>query len=158
MKTLTQMLGVGRATLYRWVGDREQLLSAVLAQLTDETWELAAREASGRGVERASGTIRRFMEMTAGFPPLRKFAQREPELALRVLMSHGGVVAERLRLGVSRAIAKDVPHGLGAPDSDIVDVMVQIGTALEWTPIVIGEEPEIDRAIELMRTILRTPG
>ncbi|WP_328886803.1 hypothetical protein [Streptomyces sp. NBC_00316] len=37
------------------------------------------------------------------------------------------------------------PHG---------SIVVQLGTALEWTPVVIGEQPAIDRAIALIRSLL----
>jgi len=69
------------------VGDRERLIGAVLAELADETWRLAEDEAEGEGVDGALDTVRRFMDMTASFPPLRGFAEREPQLALRIMLS-----------------------------------------------------------------------
>jgi hypothetical protein len=35
-----------------------------------------------------------------------------------------------------------------------LDTIVQIGTALEWAPIAIGEEPGIERAVHLIRGLL----
>src|SRR3954454_15443128 len=62
MQELAASLGVGRTTLYRWVGDREHLIADVFAQLTDELFVLCAEEARGRGLDRAIDTIRRFMK------------------------------------------------------------------------------------------------
>ena len=154
MQTLAAALGVGRTTLYRWVGDRERLIAEVLGALTDQTWELAAAPATGEGLERVLDTIRRFMQVTADFPPLRHFAEREPALALRILLSQDGVVADRLRAGARRTLEENLPNA-GHISPETVDILVQVGTALEWTPIAIGEEPEIQRAIVLMRAALQ---
>src|SRR5215216_5723998 len=142
MGTLSSALGIGRTTLYRWVGDRERLMGDVLAELIDRTWDRVIDEAEGKGDERAMDAGRRFMELTANFPPLRQFAEREPQLALRVLLAPDGVVADRIRAGFQRALEV---NGVQV-DPELVDIAVQAGTALEWTPIAIGGEPEIERA------------
>lgn len=155
MQTLASALGVGRSTLYRWVGDRERLIGDVLAELSQDIWEQVARDATGTGLDRALDRVRRFMEVTGAFDPLRRFAQREPEPALRILMSEDGVVAAAIRAGIVQALAEDAPHLTAAP-SEIIDMIVQFGTALEWAPIVIGEPPAIERATHLTRTLLET--
>lgn len=150
MRELADDLGVGRTTLYRWVGDREKVLGVVLARLTERTWETVQAEATGQGVDRGLDVIRRFMDVTARFPPLLAFAEAEPAVALRVLMADGQAVNSALRAGFSRALDE-----AGVPTSpDTVEIMVQLATALEWAPVVIGEPPAIDRAIALMRHLV----
>lgn len=156
MQTLANALGVGRTTLYRWVGDREALLSRVLADLTDQAWDTVIAEARGTGAARSLDAARRFMELTAAFEPLRKFAEREPQLALRVLLAPNGLVAERIRAGATRSLEHAVP---GEPvDPELVDIAVQVGTALEWAPIAIGAPPEIERAIRLIGSLYANDG
>jgi hypothetical protein len=70
-------------------------------------------------------------------------------------MAADGAVAQALREGATRATAENVPEAL-RPEPELVEVLVQLGTALEWAPIVAGEEPAIDRAIDLMRTVVET--
>lgn len=152
MRTVCEALSIGRTTLHRWVGDRERLLGDVLGSLTDDTWDLVAAEARGEGLERALDAVTRFMSVTAAFPPLKHFAEREPALALRVLFARESHVQERIRAGVQRVLSENLRPDQ-RPEAKIVEIMVQIATALEWTPIVIGQEPEIDRAIDLMRTL-----
>ncbi|MCX6397631.1 MAG: QsdR family transcriptional regulator [Propionibacteriales bacterium] len=154
MGTVADALAVGRTTLYRWVGDREQLIAEIFAEITDELFDLVATQAQGAGIDRALDTVRRFMEITSGFPPLQDFCQREPTLALRILLAPGGLVQDRLRARISQALERERPGAAAPLPSDVVDVLIQVGAALQWTPIVIGEQPEIDRALQLGRTVL----
>jgi AcrR family transcriptional regulator len=151
--SLADAVGVGRTTLYRWVGDRASLLSLVLAGLTDVVWERCRAEAEGEGVERAVDAVRRFMVVTSEFGPLRTFAQRESQLALRVLCTPEGLVPQRIGAGIHAAFAEALPPE-EVPGPELVDVLVQVGTALEWTPVVIGQEPPIDRAVQLLRWLV----
>lgn len=151
MNTLCATMGIGRSTLYRWVGDREQLLGTVLAELTDLAWDHVIEHAEGTGRERAMDAGRRYMELTATFSPMRRFAEREPQLALRVLLAPEGAVAARIRAGFERALRTYDPDN--PVDPEIIDIAVQAGTALEWAPILIGGEPEIERAGLLIRSL-----
>ncbi|RNL79891.1 QsdR family transcriptional regulator [Nocardioides marmorisolisilvae] len=154
MQTLAAELGVGRTTLYRWFGDREQVISELFAGLTDEIFaEINARPGGG-GIEAALDSIRRFMALTSSFEPLRDFAQREPALALRILVASHGLVQQRIRAGVTEALERNLPSRQLPLPPDIIDVLVQVGANLQWTPIVIGDPPEIERALHLGRSVL----
>ena len=57
MLALASELGVSRATIYRWTGDRERLLADVLWSLSDEAFEQAKAdhaEYSGGAVVRVT--------------------------------------------------------------------------------------------------------
>jgi AcrR family transcriptional regulator len=153
VNAILSALGIGKTTLYRWVGDREHLIGEVLAELTDRTWDIVLAEAEGEGFDRAIDAGRRFMSATANFPPLRQFAQRETQLALRVLLARDGIVAERIRAGLTRAFAENLPPDRQF-DAELIDIAVQAGTALEWAPIAMGEDPEIERAEVITRSLL----
>ena len=154
MQTVAERLGVGRTTLYRWVGDREQLIAEVLARLTDLTWQFVEGSITGQGVERAVRSIEAFMTLTSTWPPLRDFAQREPQLALRILLRSEGKVSAHIRGGIESALRRHVPAFDIDANQDVLDTIVQIGTALEWAPIAIGEEASIERAVRLIRGLL----
>ena len=51
MSALANSLGVGRATLYRWVGNREDLLGTVLAEATERTYQRAIAHAASSGTD-----------------------------------------------------------------------------------------------------------
>jgi AcrR family transcriptional regulator len=157
MHILSEALGIGRTTLYRWVGDREQLIGEVLADLIDRGWDWAIEHAEGEGREAAMHAGRLFMEITANFAPIRHFAEREPQVALRVLLASEGLVAERIRAGFTRAFEVHDPHAADL-NPELIDIAVQAGTALEWAPISIGGEPAIERAARLVRSLFQTSG
>lgn len=155
MHELCAALGIGRTTLYRWVGDREQLIGEVLGELVDGAWELVIERAKGEGPPRALDATRRFMELTSNFAPLRQFAEREPQAALRILLSPNGKVAERIRAGALRALQSSTDDA-DTINPELIEIAVQVGTALEWTPIAIGQKPEIERATRLIRSLFQT--
>lgn len=154
MRDLANRLDVGRSTLYRWVGDREQLISEVLADLSRHTWELARAGAKGRGLNRAIDVLRRFMTYTSDFLPLRDFVQREPELALRILLRENSPVSRVIRDGVSHAVAEHAPEIHAQVSREVLEAVAEACTALEWTPVIIGQTPNIERALALAKTIL----
>jgi hypothetical protein len=45
------------------------------------------------------------------------------------------------------------PEQLPIP-ADVIDVLVQVGAGLQWIPIVVGDPPDIERALQLGRTVL----
>ena len=155
MNVLASALGIGRTTLYRWVGDRESLIGAVLADLVDAGWDFAIENAKGEGRARAMHAGRLFMEVTANFEPVRHFTEREPQVALRVLLASDGPVAARIRAGFQRAVETYDPDASKVSD-ELIDIAVQAGTALEWAPVAIGGEPEIDRASRLIVGLFET--
>lgn len=154
LHVLCRRLGIGRTTLYRWVGDRDRLLGDVLAELTDIAWDAVIPQAEGPdGEARAMDAGRRFMQLTATFPPLRRFAEREPQLALRILLDQDGAVATRIRAGFTRAFAVHAPDVV--LDEELIAIAVQAGTAMEWAPVAIGREPELARASVLILSLFR---
>lgn len=155
MVSLAEALDIGRTTLYRWVGDRDQLLGEVLARLTRYTARRVADEATGEGLERALDTIRRFMTVSSDFEPLAEFARREPDAALRILLAEHSPVTRALREFFRNTLDDNLPPP--PADDELVEVITQLGTAMEWSPIIIGEPPAIDRALRLMRSVVDAP-
>ena len=92
MVALAAQLGVGRATLYRWTGDRERLIKNVLETfLTDSfQWldELVLKKRL-QGEERVATEIEQMMRVLTQSKVLRAMLKNEPDVALRILMSGG---------------------------------------------------------------------
>jgi AcrR family transcriptional regulator len=151
VQRIAKDLGVGRTTLYRWIGDREQLLSAVIGDLTDLAWGLAERETGGAGIAGLLATVQRFAVLTSTHRPARHFARTEPGMALRVLLAPEGRIRSGMRARVAQALAAHAKPGSYAPETP--DLLVEIGIALVWTPITIGEEPDLERLARLLEAL-----
>ncbi len=155
MQSLASELGIGRTTLYRWVGDRDKLISEMLSGMVVEVIRAAIDEAEGEGMERVIDGMRRFMVTTAGFSPLRHLIQTEPELGLRVMLAPGSEVSSAITAALQAEIERTRPEWAGEEAAELADVLIQIGMAYEWVNIAVRSEPEIDRAVRAMATLVR---
>ena len=97
MQELAAELGVNRATLFRWVGGRDDLLGEILWSLAEPALAAAVEASDGHGAQRITGAIGRFAAMVDQADYLREFLRREPERALRILTT-----ARRHGSGASR--------------------------------------------------------
>jgi AcrR family transcriptional regulator len=156
MRTLAWQLGLSRATVHRWFGTREQLLSELLDELTGEFVDTARALAKGEGNERVFDFIRHLMETSLAHEPTRAFMAREPELALRLALSEAGAVHQRLARGIARELAETRPAHEAQRLNGFTETLVQVGTALEWATLMIGDEPRIERTIEIARALLQS--
>src|SRR5438876_3075547 len=96
MRALAEELGISRPTLYRWTGQREQLLSDVLWSLSDEIFEQAkADHPEHTGAKRLLAIYRQHVGALVQAEPLRAFLRQETHFALRVLTSPAGGVQPR---------------------------------------------------------------
>jgi hypothetical protein len=99
--------------------------------------------------------MRRFMVTTAGFAPLRHLVQTEPELGLRVMLAPGSGVSSAIAAELQAEIERTRPGWRGEQAAELADVLTQIGMAYEWGNIAVRSEPEIERAIRAMETLIR---
>ena len=158
MRELAADLKISRATLYRWVGDRERLLGEILWSLAERGLaDARAYAGDAAGPEWVVRFYSRFMEIVATFEPIRRFVETEPDAALRVLTSSHGV--QRLRLiqtmrGILEEKASAGELALRLPAEDLAFVMIRVGESFIWREFITGEEPDISRAADVVRVLL----
>jgi AcrR family transcriptional regulator len=154
MQILAAQLNVGRTTLYRWVGDREQLLGEMLSELANGLLAMTAAQASGTGLERFLASIRSYLELCIGAPSFQTFLHREPEIALRLVMSRRSPLFRHTAEGVAELLAQAVPK-IGLEDRDhLAELVVQVGSALVSAAHAVGDEADVDRAMEVTATLI----
>jgi AcrR family transcriptional regulator len=156
MSALATELGIGRATLYRWVGNREDLLAAVLAEGTERTYRAAIKDAQGEGVPLVIDSMRRFMHSVLVTPALKVLTQREPLLFIRLATMPGaiegraaGLVAELLDAEAARGRLQ-----LELPSPVIAQAIVRICDSHLYAHLLGRNEPEIETALQLVELLL----
>ena len=157
MQALARQLWVSRATLYRWVGTRERLLSEVLDDLALDLAGKAEAEAEGEGNARVLDFVRRLMKAATRSEPIRAFVAREPELARRLILSERGPVHKRLVHGLTLVLADTRGPDPAPALVEFADLVVQFGTAVGWATLAIGDSPRIERTVDLARVLLEAP-
>ena len=154
MQTLAAQLGVSRTTVYRWVGEREQLMGDILSGLIEDWLAGVAPEASGEGIDLFCDVLRRFLEFAAASPPLTDFTQREPALALRVLNDREGAVTTQANETIRHLLDEILP---GTPiPNEVSNAIGLVARTLVWANIATGSEPDIEGAVDLARRLLRS--
>jgi len=154
MQSLAAELGIGRTTLYRWVGDRESLISGMLSAMVAEVIASSVEQAEGEGLERVIDGMKRFSETSAGFKPLIHLVRSEPELGLRVMMAPGSRVSVAICGALREQLEDTRPGWSGDKAEELADVVTQIGMAYVWVNIANDSEPDIERATRAMRMLL----
>ena len=159
MSALANNLGVGRATLYRWVGNREDLLGAVLAEATERTYQRAIAQAAGSGTDLLLDVFERVMRSVVASAPLRALTQREPRVFIRLALMPGAIESVSARV-TTEVIAREQANGnlrvTTAPEV-LGRALVRICDVHLYAPLLGGDEPEIQTALDLVALLLGSP-
>ena len=160
MSALAEELGVGRTTLYRWVGNRENLLSTVLAEATVRTFRKAAADADrGGGVEHVLDVMHRFMRAVAAAPPLQALSKREHLLFIRLTMMPGPVETAAARM-ITEMLETEAAAGrmtLPLPAAVLGQAIVRLCDTHLYANLLGRDEPEIETALGLAAALLGAP-
>ncbi|PZE76735.1 hypothetical protein DEI82_05875 [Curtobacterium sp. MCBD17_019] len=159
MGRLAAELGVDRTSLFRWVGNRDQLLSEVLWSLAVPTLDAADRAVTTTGAARIVGVLTRFTADLIEAPYFRVFLTREPSRALRLLTTTDSDVQRRLVAVVATLIdeesaaARFDPAPLSA--REVASLLVRISESFSYADLISGEPPDADRARAAFEYVLR---
>jgi AcrR family transcriptional regulator len=157
MSALAAELGIGRSTLYRIVGNREDLLGTLLAQATERTFRRATTGTSAEGgLEYVVEVLDGFMHAVIGARPLRVLSEREPLLFMRLVLLPGQVEQTAGRL-IGDLLATEVAAGrleLPLPPAVCGDAIVRMCDPHVYAHVLGRGEPEIDAALELIAALL----
>jgi AcrR family transcriptional regulator len=158
MRSLAKELGMGRATLYRRIGSRDELLGEVLWFLTRRSLVHAVRAAEGlTGTARILHVCATFMQTANAQESLRRFLSQEPEAALRILTSKAGAVQPGVVGHTARLLQQEVDGGRFKPRLPVPTlafVIVRIGEGFLYADVIADGEPDVTQAIEVIQQLL----
>jgi AcrR family transcriptional regulator len=157
MQSLARKLGVDRATLYRWVGSREQLLAEVLWNLMARTVQ-RLRAASGASPgPMAAGIVTGAATATMANPGMQRFLEREGDLALKLLTTKASEFQRRLIQLIAEVVDADRRSGhlhSAVPAADLPYVLVRIMESYVYLSLITGDEPDAARASSVIHALL----
>ena len=159
MRALALDLGISRATLYRRVSGRDHLLGQVIWFLTRAALVRALEQAERlRGHRRIVAVVDVFMHDVHRRPALRRFLESEPEAALRILTSKHGPIQRGIIDALERALQQEVDKGavrLSLDPATLAYAVVRLGEAFLYADVIADNEPDVDRAVEVIARLLR---
>jgi AcrR family transcriptional regulator len=159
MGRLAAELGVDRTSLFRWVGNRDQLLSEVLWSLAVPTLDAADRAVGASGSARIVGVLSHFVADLIDASYFRVFLTREPSRALRLLTTTDSDVQRRFIAVVTGLIDDEVGSGGFDPaplsTHELASLLVRISESFTYADLISGEPPSADRARAAFEYILR---
>ena len=159
MSALAHQLNIGRATIYRWVGNRDELLAVVLAGATERTFRAAERSAGGTrdgGPEYVVDVLARFMRAVLAAPGLKALTQREPMTFIR-LATTPGAIEDRAAALVEELLESERVAGrlaLTLPVPALAVAIVRVCDFHMYAHLLGRGAPEVDTALAIVRVLV----
>jgi AcrR family transcriptional regulator len=157
VRAIAAELGLGRPTIYRWFGSREDLIGDVLIHAADPLLDSARAKARGRGGRALLDTFDRFNRSLADAPALRQFVEQERDAALRIICSGAGKVQPHLVARIADLIEEEVRRGAYDPPvepSTLGYAIVRLAEAFLFNDAVAGMRGDVDRLREIEAALL----
>jgi AcrR family transcriptional regulator len=162
MHALARTLNVDRATLYRWVGSREKLLTEILWSLISRTIDIlrathCAASTADTGQSPAAAVVTGTVRAVIANPGMQRFIEREGDLALRLLTTRVTGFEARLIALIGQLIEEEAAAGrldAAIPADDLPYVVVRIMESYIYVALITGEHPDPDRASRVISALL----
>lgn len=157
VQAISTELGVGRTTIYRWFGSRDELIGAVIVRAAEPVLEQARSDAAGKGAPALLETFDRFNRTLASSKALQRFVERERDAALRVITSSAGPVQPRIVAMITELIAAEVDAGAYAPalePATLAYAIVRLAEAFLYNDAGAGMRGDVERLREVEAAML----
>jgi AcrR family transcriptional regulator len=150
-------LGLGRATIYRWFGSRDQLLGEVIIRATEPVLAECRKGLAGKGGAGLLKTFDRFNRALADAPALSSFVEQEREAALRLIASGAGPVQPRIVELITALIEEEAEAGTYDPPMEpavLGYAIVKLAQAFLFNDAVVGIRGDVDRLRDVEAALL----
>jgi AcrR family transcriptional regulator len=158
MQELAAAVGVNRATLFRWVGGRDELLAELVWSVTEPTFRAAREQADGEGATLLASTMGKFSQAAIDSAFFGKWVRTEPERALRILTTKATPFQSRMTAVVEELLEAEVNAGrlaLPLPLRDTAYLLVRIGETFIYADMITGEVPDAKKVEQAVGALLR---
>jgi AcrR family transcriptional regulator len=156
MGPLAEEVGVNRATLYRWVGGREQFLTEVIWSLLSDTIDTEREVVDDNGGERVARILTAVVHHVRGNEGMQAFLDREGELAMR-LLTMGPSFQPRLVGTIRELLEAEVSAGrieVPVPLEELAFELVRLVESHVHRRFITGKDADAASAGRLFRMLL----
>lgn len=118
LTVVARELGLGRATIYRWFGSREALVSEAVFREFEVLLERKRAAVQGTGALWVLNVLDAVNRTLSRSSALRRLLEQERQVGLRLLTSSGGTVQPRVVAAIKGLIDEQVALGTYTPAAD----------------------------------------
>jgi AcrR family transcriptional regulator len=157
MSDVAQELGIGRATLYRWAGNHDDVLAEVLAEQTERLFRHTTIADGSGGADRVLGVVEAFMHAVLGSVPLKALTARDPLLFLRLATMPGAIEARAGHL-LLEVLEQESAAGrlrLALPAPVLAQAIVRVADAFMYRHLLGAGPPDVRSALDVVALLLR---
>lgn len=157
MAQLADELDIARATLYRWVGNREKLLTEVIWGATKASLDQIALRIETTGYRRLDALFGEQLEVVAGSPALTAFLSHEGTSGIQLLTRPGGVHTRHVIAG-TEYVQAEIDQGRYQPPIDpetLVESIIGLSEHFLYADSLGGFSPKVSSAKAAISLLLR---
>lgn len=155
LNELAESVGIGRTTLFRWVGTKELLMAEIMWSVYEPTLRRAKEEAEGTGADYIANICRYTMTAVINSDPLRHFIKDDPQFALQILTSTR-LLQERRLNAIKQLLQEEREKGTIAPGLEIDSlalVIIRLTESFTYSDLIVGRAPAVEEACKAIRTL-----
>lgn len=157
MRHLATQLEVDRTTLFRWVGNRDQLLTDILTSLASATFRDIQEAVDEVGAERIIRAAELYAEILISSEYYRTFLNRDPERALRLISTKVSPLQRQIVTFFEQILDEEetadrFKHSLPTPD--LAYLIVRVMESFLYADLIIGEQPDAGKVRSAVAAVL----
>lgn len=140
--SVAQELGINRATLFRWVGNKELFLGEVIWSYCQKMFEDILERAPGKGSDYVIYVCEQLVSEMMASEPLSVFIRQDPEYAIRILTSKSSIVQSRFIVAMADMIRQQLEISDWSPPivpDDLAYLLVRIGESFLYGDVISGQ-------------------
>jgi AcrR family transcriptional regulator len=157
VQAIAAQLGLGRATVYRWFGSREELIGEVVAREGEALIRRSRRGVRGRGPTALLETFDRINHALAAATALRSLFEQEREAATRIVTSSAGIVHPRMVAAIEELVREEAERDGWKPSSDpetLAYAIVRLAEGFLYSDVGVGIRGEVERLRDVEAALL----
>ncbi|MBL4833288.1 MAG: transcriptional regulator [Pseudomonas sp.] len=161
LSLLAEELGVGRATLMRWVGNKDLLMGEILwseyKRLYDEAIERAEADPKLKGIDFLTQIYTDINVALINAKPMHDFMRAEPQWGLQLLTSNVSGLQSRLVETWRKLFEEQIQAGLINPEMDadsLAYFIIRIGEGAIYCDLICGRTPDPEPASTAFRLLV----